>query len=456
MRVAVPRSRSLATGTLLISAARAANVVGNALVSVIVARVLGPGGAGTCAVALVLYAVLLNLGNLGIGLGAAWQISAGTWSPRSALLSTQAASVAIGVAAAGAGLAAFALARDSVFGGLPALGAVLVVVSIPFALAWMNAAQVAIAAEHYEVGFWLPVVQSVGYVLGVAVFALIAGVEGALAGLLISQVPAAASTAWWARRALPRARGRGGIDVARLRRAVTFGAMPWLGQLLTLVVQRADILVLSATASQAAVGRYAVAVALTAPLLILPTGLGAVLFPRVASLTATTDAAEQERVESRALRHGLLLLVVGAVAVALVAVFLLPVLYGRAFEDALVPALVLLPGTIVLGLVQVARAALAGRGHPRYVLVTWIAVLPVAGLAYGLLIPAYGAVGAALASSLAYGVAGVVSGVFLARASDRPTYRRLIPGRAELGDYRRALLELWALVRRRRPRAPTA
>jgi len=217
-------------------------------------------------------------------------------------MSTQAAAVALGLAAAGTGLAAYALARHSVFDGLSLLGAALAMASLPFAMAWMNAAQVAIATQHYEAGFWLPVVQAVGYALGVAVLAAAAGVEGALAGLA-------------------RQPGR--------RRA-----------------------------QRRAVG--------------------------------AEDDAPRARAAS-----------------------------GRSCPAA--------SGG------QVRRAAVA----------------------YALLIPPYGAVGAALASTAAYVAAGALSWVLLVRAGARSTFRRLMPGHDELDDYRRTLLNLWAMMRDRRSRAPS-
>jgi O-antigen/teichoic acid export membrane protein len=56
-------------------------------------------------------------------------------------------------------------------------------------------------------------------------------------------------------------------------------------------------------------------------------------------------------------------------------------------------------------------------------MLTWIAVLPVAAVLYGLLVPDHGAVGAAIASSASYALAAVISGTFLLRDRRRDAAR---------------------------------
>ena len=423
---AAPASRldSLAGGSLLIAGARGASIAANAAVSIVAARLLGPEGIGAMAVGLALYSVLMLGSALGLGVGASWLVGGGRWDPRSALASTAVAGLAIGAVAACVGAIAFLLGRDSVFDGVPTAGMVAVLVSVPLALAWSHAANVAVAARRYDVGAALPAVQAAFYVALVWLLASEEGVSGALWGLLASQAAAALAALAWARGAFRSPGARARLDLGRVREAISFGAAAWVGHILAVAVQRSDLFLLNATNAREEVGHYAVAVAVTTPLWVMPSGLGSVLMPRLAGLE-DAGGLERNRAEAAALRYAAVLLAAAAALVAILVLALLPAVYGDAFRDSREPALILIPGTIALGLSFVATASLSGRGRPREFMLTWVMVLPVAAVLYGLLVPYHGAVGAAAASSAAYVLAAAISGTFLMRdrRRDREQHR---------------------------------
>lgn len=422
-----PSPRSIAGGSLLISAARGATIAANAAVSIVAARLLGPEGIGAVAVGLAFYSILILASAVGLGVGAAWQVGARSWSPRSAIFSTQAAGVAIGAVAAAGGIGIFAIARDTVFEHVPTAGAIAVVLSVPLTLAWSHAANIAVAAERYRAGAAIPAVQAAAYVVGVWALASAEGVRGALWGLLASQAIAAIAALVWAGRAFSGGAGARRVDAARVRRAIAFGAPAWVGHVMAVAVQRGDLFLLSATGARDEVGHYAVAVAVTTPLWVMPSGLGSVLLPRIAALESTRGD-ERNELEARALRQGAMLMGGGAVLIAILVLALLPAVYGDAFRDSRVPALILIPGTIALGVAFMATASLSGRGRPRDFLLTWVAVLPVSAVLYAVLVPAHGPVGAAGASSASYVLAACVSCTLLARDRQRDRAGAVRPG----------------------------
>ncbi len=76
----------------------------------------------------------------------------------------------------------------------------------------------------------------------------------------------------------------------RPARAVSFGLRANLGNILQLFNYRADLFVLNAVVSQGEVGRYAVAVSVTALGQLMPRALASVVMPRVAALDADRGA----------------------------------------------------------------------------------------------------------------------------------------------------------------------
>jgi O-antigen/teichoic acid export membrane protein len=182
------------------------------------------------------------------------------------------------------------------------------------------------------------------------------------------------------------------------REVCAYGARGQVGGLLALVNLRLDVAILGALAGPAVLGVYAVA-SKYAELLRLP-GLAVtyVLYPAF---------ARRERDDARARTRALIppaawLNVTGAVPVALAAGFVLPLLYGRAFGTAVVPAWILLAGLVGESVAGLVTAYLYGVGRPglnSLAIGVGVAVTVVGDL---LLIPTYGAVGAAVASALAY------------------------------------------------------
>ena len=193
-------------------------------------------------------------------------------------------------------------------------------------------------------------------------------------------------------------RGWGTPSVCVAREVVVFGARGQVGNLLWLVNLRLDFLILGALAGPAVLGVYAVG-SKFAELLRLPTtAANYVLYPRFARSERTRADAELRHILPRAV----LATMAAAPLLALGAVAILPVLYGDAFQPAVLPACVLLVGLAVEGGAAVASAYLWGVGRPgANSIAMGVGVVLTVALDL-LLIPSHGALGAAVASSAAY------------------------------------------------------
>ena len=231
----------------------------------------------------------------------------------------------------------------------------------------------------------------------------------------------------WRRLGLSRDHGWWGRPRADLARKVTaYGMRGQLGGLITLLNLRLDFLVLGAMAGPAVLGTYAVA-SKYAELARLPgTALTWVTYPRMAALTAAEAAAHLRRL----LRPALVLVALAVVPLFLLAGPVFRLLYGAAFDSGVRPAQVLLVGMLLSGASGVASGYLYGRGRPG---------LNSLGLGLGLvatvaldlaLIPLYGALGAAVASSVAYLLGDAALVFFALRRSAEPD-RRPAPAAAE-------------------------
>lgn len=164
-----------------------------------------------------------------------------------------------------------------------------------------------------------------------------------------------------------------------------------------------DQLVLSQTVPAADLGRYAIAVSLTMIPIPLVSAIGNVAFPKLASQRVMAGTAD--RLQRLAVLGSIGLSASMLVPLAVIAYWIIPLVFGAAYRGAVPLLWILTPGAIFLACGQVVGDLLRGSNRP--VLVAWAqglaAVLTVSLLL--ILVPIIGVYGAAIASTVAYGVA---------------------------------------------------
>ena len=237
---------------------------------------------------------------------------------------------------------------------------------------------------------------------------------------------------WW--RHGRDAAGETGLDFGRLRRAARFGANVWFANAMVILVYRFDVFLLNAYAGAAEAGYYAVAIAVSGALGVLPTALGSVLMPRLAALDSEGEQRLLRETEARALRHTMLILGVTSVLLAVALPVVIKPVFGAEFGPSVTPALILIPGSAALGLTNALYAALAGRGRPEFAFRAALITTPIAIAIYFLLVPSLETEGAALGSTVAYLLSAGFAWTYLRRLGG-PSVREVVPGRAEIEDY---------------------
>ena len=447
-----PAGRHLAAGASLNVVAQLATVAAAGVTSVAIARLLGPSGTGTLALAVTLITLATTLFSLGLRAGIIYRVSGGSWAPGDAVRAAQLAALVLGVAGALVGLGFYALTAGTLLAGVTPAMAVVTFAALPFALAWLFLGSVALSLERYETYGAILVAQPVAALALSVGLAAAFGALGAIIGLAASHVVGAVAALLLVRRGAGRqphaasARGSPG----ELRSALGFGVQAWGSEVLQNLNYRLDLLVLNAFALRADVGVYSVALTITGFAWILPSALQTVLFPRTARLdsggaTPAGGRSEVELAAARGTRHSVLLLAPTALVLVLALVVVVPLLYGPEFHRTVELGLILVPGTLALGMARVLVAVTSGRGRPIYTLYGRLIDVPVTVALYLLLIPASGATGAAIASTISYALTGVISLLFFRRVVHLPLRELFLPTREDLREYGRAL----TLARRR-------
>jgi O-antigen/teichoic acid export membrane protein len=458
----MPR-RHLAFGTLLATGAQIGPLVASAAISLVIARVYGPSSTGVISLAMNLFDVTLMIFTLGLSSGITYLISRHEWPLRQARREMYLAAWALGCAGAICGMAFYLLTRHSILKGVTPAMAIVLLSSLPFALAWAFCAAAALGRHAYEAYATFEIGNAVVLLLCGVVLAIVFGVLGAVAAFAAAQVVTVVVAAVWLRRQCEREPDTE-LDASRsrpaLRRATRFGLQAWSANLLQLLNYRLDIFILSALASRSAVGVYSIAVSVTALGWVLPNAVQTVLFPRVATLDAATSAdqitsQDSDAAACKAVRHSVLIM--GPTALMLVVlVLLVPLIYGQGFTRSTGLGLLLIPGVVGLGIAKVLSAVFSGRGFPRYALYTTAITVPITLALYAVLIPPLDATGAALASSLSYLVTMALSVVYFRKATAIPLRAALVPSREDVAEYVDAARSAARRLGTRRVRTPVS
>jgi O-antigen/teichoic acid export membrane protein len=412
-------------------------IAGGAL-SIVLARTIGPSGTGHFALLLTLTSIAGMFVSLGLTSGITYEVSRRHWSVREVFRTSYLAALVLGLIGCLGGLAVFVLTRSSVFEGVGIGLMVVALVSLPPLLAYQFADAIMLARERYEGYAALEISHSATLLLVGAGLAIPFGLTGAVIGLPAAALVGAVTGVLLLTR---EARRDTVVDQGgSLARALRFGLQSWGANLLQQINYRFDILILGGFATARDVGVYSVALTLTSIAWVLPQGLGTVLFPRVASLDESAvigevSANESDAALAKAVRHSVLLTLPAALLICALLLVAVPLLYGGKFAETTQLGFVLLPGVLMLGIAKVLSSAISGRGFPRYSLYISTISVPLTLALYFTLIPLYDEWGAAIASSISYGLAAVLALGFFRRATDIGLREAFVPRAEDIADY---------------------
>ncbi len=235
---------------------------------------------------------------------------------------------------------------------------------------------------------------------------------GWLAAAFLGLSAALACLAWSV--AWGRIRGARQADRDDWPALLRYGVPTMASQTPMLLNMRFDQMLMAAFLAPGMLGLYAVAVAWSAAIGPVLSGVGSVVFPVVAS---HREAADRLSVLARGTRLAVVLAVACGVVLGLFAPVAIPALFGSAFEPAVPAALVLVLAAVVAEIAGVLREGARGLGATGAVLKSELCGLFVGLGTLALLIGPLGILGAALASLIGYSAGAA----WLARAVRQET-----------------------------------
>jgi O-antigen/teichoic acid export membrane protein len=234
-------------------------------------------------------------------------------------------------------------------------------------------------------------------------------VAAAVAIWVAGQLLATAFLAWYLMRRL---HGFGRADLPLARRGLRFGIKAHAGRVMIFGNYRLDQWILGGVSGSRELGHYSVAVAWSEMLFFLPQALVSVQRPDL------VRASRQRAGEAGTIVFRATVLITAVLAAAMLALapFLCVTVFGSAFEESVDDLRILIFGGFGIAALKLLGNALTAQGRPLLeTAAIAVAFVVVVGLDI-VLIPSYGAEGAALASTVAYSLGGVAVVLIFARA----------------------------------------
>jgi O-antigen/teichoic acid export membrane protein len=229
---------------------------------------------------------------------------------------------------------------------------------------------------------------------------------------------------------------------APLRPLVRFGSRAYVGSLANVANVQLDQLILPLLIGYAQLGYYAVAVSISN----LPSGLAQAIASRTWGNVSGAESLQSGEA-SRLLRLTILVSSVIAVGLAVASPVLVPLLYSSAFQPAVIPLLLLLPGAVAICVGGTVGVCLIIAGRPGVTSSAQLVALIITAVGLAVVVPPYGIAGAAAVSSAAYGTRVAIQIIVLRRLG----VRNLRPGFADLSTIACGMRDRF--VRRRRANA---
>lgn len=413
--------RSLRGDVAITFGGKAAFVLCVGVLTVIVARELGPSGQGLFATAFSLTLILVQLGSLGLPVSNPYFAARDEQAQRAIVLHSLRLAVVVSVALC-AGVIAVRAAAPAALPGIGWLELALTLAALPAALATLYLQGVLLGQRRMVPYNLVEVVQAASSLAALLIALVVADVDIAtvLLVMAVGRYIALVFALFVLRDVLlgPVAR-RPGL----MRSLLAHGSKVYLVGFVIFVLIRLDLLLVNALVGSDDAGQYSIAAYIAEGLVVIPMVIGINLLPRI----ATTAGSEMSAGVLR-----LVILIWGSVCLlsAPGAAIGIPLLFGDSYDGAIELYLWLLPGTLAVGLLNSLTVHYFVRGYPPALIGAWAAAL-VANVALNVvLLPEWGVVAAPILSSVAYVLVLVAHArVFAAEAGG---YRAMVPGTQDL------------------------
>ncbi|MDI6840306.1 MAG: flippase [bacterium] len=399
--------------------------------SILIARILGPEGKGIATIAYLFPFIFSVIAGLGLDEGNIYMIAKDKNNHKTIFSN----SFILGIIMSGISIFILYTYRDffftKVLKNLEYKHFIIITTSIPFFI-FLIYSRALLQGHGDFVKFNLTFIIHHGLNFILCTFLIIKfKILGAIISILVSTMIAGIVVQFYL---LPYGRP-GPPNLSLLKSTAWFGIRNKAGFIIDFVNKRLDMFILNYFKPIREVGYYSISVSFAEILYKLPEAFGMTLFPKVAKLSNN----EGNEFTSLILKHTVFLMFLGSILFALIIKPIIFLTVGKEFYLSITPFLILLPGIIFMGITRIITSNFQGQGKPEYgTYITAVSAIFTISLDL-LLIPKYGMIGAAIASTISYFVGASCSIlIFIKRAKIKVKDVILIQ-RSSIGEFKSLL-----------------
>jgi O-antigen/teichoic acid export membrane protein len=419
-----PRYQRFSSGVAITFGARLLMAANSIVAGVLIARLLGADSLGIYLVLAASIQIVIQIGGFGLALANTYF----TVREPEKIIPVSVNSVIFALISGGVCSFCVWLLADKLLPDVPSGLALVGLAVVPFQLITTYLQNLFLAQEQVKRFNFIDLLNQ-SFVLVNAVFALLIIGGGlwifvslnSLAGFVIAGFAAAAFYKYTSKR-FPQKEWKPNFAIMPPMLSFSFkGFVYWACAFL---VYRIDLMILNYFRGSAEAAVYGVATQCS--MFLLPHAVSHLLQARV---SATLD--EGGEFTARVARHTSLLMFAACLA-SIPAVLVIAALYGRGFEELPLQLWILLPGLFFVGSQSILAQYFIGTGMHSFLSIAWLATL-IANIALNLsIVPRFGAVGAAVSSSVCYTAVAVVIYLFFRKKTRFSIREILVPNLSEI------------------------
>lgn len=395
------------------------------LISIIIARVLGPEGKGVFTSLTVIPTIIVSFAALGIRRASIFHIGKKTHPENtivSAVIIILAASSTIGIIGS---ILAFKYIANPAFS---VLMIILTTAVIPFRLSTIYIGGIFIGKENFRFANLLRWIQPfINLVLLIIlVWGMKLGITGAIVAILSGSIIAFVI-------AFIKINKHFSINITKGLKAVKdmlkLGVMYAISLVILQLIYKIDILILQELSSMKEVGYYSTAVNISEQIWQLPVALGVIIMSRSANEKKPGDYNNSVAL---LLRFSIISGLAAWAVLYFIAPIIIPLLYGKEFAPASSILQTILPGIVLFIIFRILDSRLNGIGKPIVAICTVIPALVINVILNYLWIPKYGGHGAAMATNVSYGVATILMVISYMKITDISFTKLFLPQKQDI------------------------
>lgn len=371
------------------------------ILSIVIARSLGPTGQGIYALIILLPTLLSTFFNFGIGVSSVYYIGKNKYSINVIIKTNIVLALLLSFMSILFGLIIVHYFADLFFPSVPTNYLYLIVFMLP--IIFLNQFLQAIfqgKEDFKSFNFTLMTGQSMNLLLAIFSLTILSyGIEAALFSFVAGQFLMLMTIFYLLNKKIKYRIKDVKFSFSYLKDSLNFGLKAHVSNILAFLNYRADLFLIAYFLSPLEVGLYTIAVNISERLWVLSQAISTVLYPRIAALNSNSERSDLTSVICRNMTSVSLL---GGVFLIMVAEVLIILMFGEDYRSSILMLQLLIPGIIFGSTSRIIANDFAGRGKPELNMnVSFFTVTLNISLNI-LLIPLYGANGAAVATSISY------------------------------------------------------